>query len=65
MVLDDRRIKVHGIAETTDISKERVGYILHDELQMKKLSASWVPPLFTADQNRMRMKYVCTVLAAF
>jgi histone-lysine N-methyltransferase SETMAR len=27
MVLDDRRMKVREIAETIDISKERVGYI--------------------------------------
>jgi len=36
MVLDDRRMKVSEIAETTGISKERVGYILHEELNMKK-----------------------------
>jgi transposase len=37
MVLDGRRMKVLKIAETTGISKERVGYILHKELDMKKL----------------------------
>jgi PP-loop superfamily ATP-utilizing enzyme len=36
MVLDDRRMKVSEIAETIGISKERVGYILHEELDMKK-----------------------------
>jgi transposase len=30
MVLDDRRMKVREIAETIGISKERVGYILHE-----------------------------------
>jgi hypothetical protein len=35
MVLDDRRMKVPEIAETIGISKERVGYILHEELDMK------------------------------
>jgi transposase len=35
MVLDDRRTKVREIAETVDISKECVGYILHEELDMK------------------------------
>jgi predicted DNA binding protein len=34
MVLDDRRMKVREIAETIGISKERVGYILHQELDM-------------------------------
>ena len=69
MVLDDRRIKVREIAETIGISKERVGYILHEELDMKKLCARWVPRLLTADQKCTRMKiseqyitekYMCT-----
>jgi len=34
MVLADRRMKVCEIAVTTGISKERVGYILHEELDM-------------------------------
>jgi histone-lysine N-methyltransferase SETMAR len=56
MVLDDRRMKVREIAETIGISKEREGYILHEELDMKKLCARWVPRLLTADQKRTRMK---------
>jgi hypothetical protein len=50
MVLDDQRIKVREIAGTIGISKECVGYILHEELDMKKLCARWVPRLLTADQ---------------
>jgi transposase len=56
MVLDDRRMKVREIAETIDISKERVGYILHEELDMKKLCVRWVPRMLTADQKCTRMK---------
>jgi histone-lysine N-methyltransferase SETMAR len=56
MVLDDRRMKVREIGETIGISKERVGYILHEELDMKKLCARWVPRLLTANQKRTRMK---------
>jgi histone-lysine N-methyltransferase SETMAR len=55
MVLDDQRMKVREIAETTGISKERVGYILHEELDMKKLCARWVPRFLTADQKCTRM----------
>jgi histone-lysine N-methyltransferase SETMAR len=51
MVLDDRRMKAREIAKTIGISKECVGYILHEELDMKKLCARWVPRLRTADQN--------------
>jgi histone-lysine N-methyltransferase SETMAR len=56
MVLDDWRIKVREIAETIGISKERVGYALHEELRIKKLCAGWVPRLLTADQKLIRMK---------
>ena len=42
MILDDRRMKVLEIAETIGISIERVGYILHEELDMKKLCARWI-----------------------
>jgi histone-lysine N-methyltransferase SETMAR len=53
MVLDDRRMTVREIAETIGISKERVGFILHEELDMKKLCARWVPRLLTADKNAL------------
>jgi len=56
MVLDERRMKVREIAETIGISKESVGYILHEELDMKKLCTRWVPCLLTADQKCTRMK---------
>jgi histone-lysine N-methyltransferase SETMAR len=56
MVLDERRMIVREIAETIGISKERVGYILHEELDMKKLCEKWVPRLLTADQKRTRME---------
>jgi len=35
MILDEGRVKVREIAESIGISKERVGYILHEELDMK------------------------------
>jgi histone-lysine N-methyltransferase SETMAR len=56
MLLDDRWMRVGEIAETICISKERVEYILHEELDMKKLCARWVLRLLTADQKRTRMK---------
>jgi hypothetical protein len=46
-------MKVREIAEKTiDISKECVGYILHEESDMKKLCTRWVPRLLTADHKR-------------
>jgi len=49
-------MKVPEIAETIGISKERVGYILHEDLDTKKLCARWVPRLLTENQKRIRMK---------
>jgi transposase len=40
MILDDQRMKVREIAENIGISKERVGYILHEKLDMKRLAHS-------------------------
>ena len=56
MVLDDRWMKVREIAETIGISKERVGHILHKELDMKKLCTRWVPRLLTADKKCTHVK---------
>jgi len=39
IVLSDRKVKLRELAEAVGISKERAGYILHDVLKMKKLSA--------------------------
>jgi histone-lysine N-methyltransferase SETMAR len=49
-------MKARKIAETISISKECVGYIMHEELDMKKLCARWVPHLLRADQKLTRMK---------
>jgi histone-lysine N-methyltransferase SETMAR len=56
MVLDDPRMKVLEIAEIIGISKERVGYILHEEVDMKMLCARWVLRLLTANQKCTHMK---------
>jgi hypothetical protein len=56
MLLDDRQMKVCEIAETIGISQECVGYILHEELGMKRLCVRRVPHLLAADKKRTRMK---------
>uniref|UniRef100_T1HXT9 Uncharacterized protein n=1 Tax=Rhodnius prolixus TaxID=13249 RepID=T1HXT9_RHOPR len=47
--MDDRRVKVREIASAVGISNERVHNILHQHLDMTKLSARWVPRLLTFD----------------
>jgi len=54
LVLADRRLKIRKRAETVGMSKDRVGYILHEILGMRKLSARWVPRLLTPDNKRNR-----------
>jgi histone-lysine N-methyltransferase SETMAR len=48
-------MKLHEIAETKGILKGLEGYILHEELDMKKVCARWVPSLLTADQKCTHM----------
>ena len=51
LVLEDRRISVKSISEQLGISRERVGSIIHEDLDMRKLSAKWVPKCLNADQK--------------
>jgi len=39
LILEDRQISAKSIAEQLDISRERVGSIIHEDLGMRKLSA--------------------------
>ena len=52
LILEDRRISDKSIAEQLGISRERVGSIIHEDLDMRKLSAKWVPKCLNADQKR-------------
>lgn len=54
IVLNDRRLKLSEIAEMVKISKERVHFIITQELDMHKLSARWVPRLLSAENKRVR-----------
>ena len=51
LILEDHRISAKSIAEQIGISCERVGSIIHEDLDMRKLSAKWVPKYLNADQN--------------
>ena len=55
IVLTDRRIKVREFIEVTGISHGTVISILHEQLDMKKLSARWVPRLLTMDHKHDRV----------
>ena len=49
LILEERRISAKSIAEQLGISRERVGSIIHEDLDMRKLSAKWVPKCLNAD----------------
>lgn len=57
-VMEDRRVTVSDIATQCGISTGSVVEILHDHLQMAKLSARWVPKLLGAEQKSDRLS-VC------
>jgi len=54
LILEDYRISAKSIAEQLGISCERVGSIIHEDLDMWKLSVKWVPKCLKADQKRQR-----------
>lgn len=55
IVLADRRVKLRDIVDIVNISSKRVFNILHEYLDIKKLSAKWVPRFLTIDQKRNRV----------
>jgi len=54
LILEDRWISAKSIAEQLGISRERFGSIIHEDLDMQKLSAKWVPKCLNEDQKRQR-----------
>jgi len=52
LILEDGWILAKSIAEQLGISREQVGSIIHEDLDMRKLSANWVPKFLNADQKR-------------
>jgi len=54
LIVEDHRISAKSIAEHLGISRERVGSTIHEDLDMRKLSAKWVPKCLNADQKRQR-----------
>ena len=54
LILEDRRILAKSVAKQRGISREWVGSIIHEGLDMQKLSAKWVPKCLNADQRLQR-----------
>jgi len=56
LILEDSRISAKSIAEQLGISRERVGPIIHEDLDMRKLSAKLVSKCLNADQKPQRCR---------
>jgi len=54
LILEDRRISSKSKAELLGISREQVGSVIHEDLDMRKLSPKWVPKYPNADQKLQR-----------
>jgi len=54
LILEDCWISAKSIAGQLGFSRERVGSIIHEDLDMRKLSAKWVPKFLNADQKCQR-----------
>jgi len=52
LILEDRWILAKSIAKQLGISRERVGSIIHEDSNMQKLSAKWVPKCLNVNQKR-------------
>jgi len=60
LILEDRRISAKSIAEKLGISRERI-----EDLDMKKLSAKWVPKCLNNDQKRQILPVIWANLEFF
>ena len=54
LILEHRRISAKSIAEQLGISRERVGSIIHEGLDKRKLSTNWDPKCLDADKKLQR-----------
>ena len=55
LVLADRKLELHELAEKLKISEGSVFTILHEHLSMRMLCSKWVPCLLTVNQKQQRV----------
>ena len=56
IVLSNRKLKLHEIADTLNISEGSVFTILNKSLGMRKLFSKWIRRLLTPDQNNNALR---------
>ena len=65
LVMEDRRITISQLVFETGLSRGSVGTILHDYLNMSKVSARWVPRLLTDAMKQERKRCSAVLLEYF
>jgi len=53
LILEEGRILAKSTSQHLVFSRERVGSIIHEDLDMRKLSAKWVPKCLNADHQHL------------
>ena len=51
------RVSINYLASTLQLSFGTISTILHDELDLRKVCAKWVPHKLTEDQKKTRVKF--------
>jgi len=51
LILEDHWISAKSIAEQLGISREQVGSVIHEDLEMRNLSVKWVLKCLNADHK--------------
>ena len=65
LILDDRRISAKSKPKQPGVSRERLGSMMHEDLDTRKLSAMWVPKCLNADRKRQRCQTSEQLLQCF
>jgi len=65
LILGDSRISAKSITEQLGIKRERVGSIIHGDLDLRKLFAKWVPKFLNANQELQRCQTSELILKFF
>jgi len=65
LILEDHRISAKSISENLGISLERVEYVIHKDLDMRKLSTKWVSKRLNVDQKSQRCQSSEQILEFF
>ena len=62
---NDRRITIRDVVAKTDYSYGTVSVIIHNQLNMRRVCARWIPKVLNTDQKRLRVECCEQLLKKF